>query len=157
MEKGLQITFAPHLKLTLSVSNLVCVHGDHYNARSLIIPSVYPGLMPTMLCLVSARTHPRPQPRSQIWSTSCCKHLRHHTAAWVPVYINTRVNALSVFMGTNRTSILYYWTELILIIALSGTFWMWGLSVFLCFVSQQIAYLSFGFDGVSLIDENIII
>lgn len=50
------------------------------------------GLMPAMLglvCLV-VWTDPQPQPRAQHRPTSCCKHLRHHTAASVPVCINTR-------------------------------------------------------------------
>lgn len=49
------------------------------------------GLMPAMLGLVYVAVwiDPKPQSRAQRWPTSCCKHLRHHTAVRVParVYI----------------------------------------------------------------------
>lgn len=49
------------------------------------------GLMPAMLGLVYVAVwiDPQPQSRAQRWPTSCCKHLRHHTAVRVPacVYI----------------------------------------------------------------------
>lgn len=49
------------------------------------------GLMPAMLGLVCVTVwiDPQPQSRARRWPTSCCKHLRHHTAAWVPVCIYT--------------------------------------------------------------------
>lgn len=67
--------------------------------------------MPAMLGLVYVAVwiDPQPQSRAQHWPTSCCKHLRHHTAAWVPVCIyvcvcvQVCVHALHVFMGLRQT------------------------------------------------------
>lgn len=68
------------------------------------------GLMPAMLALVYVAVWIDPQPRcrAQRWPTSCCKHLRHHTAACVPVCIYTcswvrvRVHALHVLAGASQ-------------------------------------------------------
>lgn len=68
------------------------------------------GLMPAMLGPVCVAVWIDPQPQSQAlhWPTSCCKHLRHRTAAWVPVcvyiHVHARVNALHVFMGGRQTA-----------------------------------------------------
>lgn len=74
----------------------------YYCTRILIISWVFAlrlsdpwrvGLMPAVLVLVfvAVRIDPQLEPGAPRRPTSCCKHFRHHTAAWVSVCVNMRV------------------------------------------------------------------
>lgn len=118
--------------LSASANSLVCVCRAHYCARGLIIPCRV-GLMPAMLGLVCVAvwTDPQPQSRAQHWPTSCCKHLRHHTAAWVPVciyiYVCTdvcmRYMYLWVYAKPQHKTGHLYWTTV---------FWTWSRALWVC-------------------------
>ena len=89
------VSISQHLRLCVC-SSLPCQRLNY--SLGVCLQALGPcrvGLMPAMLGLVCVAVWIDPQPQSQAlhWPTSCCKQLRHHTAARVPVcvYIHVRM------------------------------------------------------------------
>lgn len=121
IKNGLQIPSETDLMLSAWANTLgLCVQSSLLCQRlnyslGVCLQALSPcrvGFMPAMLGLVCVVVwiDPQPQSRAQHWPTSCCKHLRHHTAAWVPVCIYIVFMGIRQTTAQNRTSLLNYST-----------------------------------------------